>query len=184
MEVKFSLHIPITLSEKWKFNICVCVCANDEFLGFMLSEIHFNFSGPIFSRWFCCYSAAYVLNLRPSYTLFCCFVLFSVCQWVFSHILKRLTRKESAKDEQHRFWIAMASHVVTRSQVFHFVVSVSGRHNDILPQQWFFGGSSFRHDGLWSVPNTYFVSSYLYQFFRWEILVLIKIYNAKRAIWV
>lgn len=99
MKVKFSLHIPITLSEKWKFNFCMC--AKDDFLGFILSEIHFNYSDPIFSRWYCCYSAVYMLKLTPSYTLFLLFgFVFCLSVSVFSHI------KEIDKKGKCQRWIA------------------------------------------------------------------------------
>lgn len=87
MKVKFSLHIPITLSEKWKFNLCVCVLMM-IFLALYYQKFILTFP-PYFSRWYCCYSAIYMLNRRPSYTFFLlfCFV-FGLAMSVFSHIKK------------------------------------------------------------------------------------------------
>lgn len=68
--------------------ICVCVCANDDFLGFILSEIHFNFSALFQQMVLLLFSHLYAQpqTFLHFFLLFC--FVFGLAMSVFSHIKK------------------------------------------------------------------------------------------------
>lgn len=117
--------------------ICVCVCANDDFLGFILSEIHFNFSALFQQMVLLLFSHLYAQpqTFLHFFLLFC--FVFGLAMSVFSHI-KKIDKKGKCQR-----WIApvLNCHGQPRGHWesgFHFMVLVNGFHKGILLQQWLF----------------------------------------------